>query len=110
MITRARERRNAAGGCAMNLLGFAGYGTDAIGLVVASWYASTKIAELVRKRDARIEASLVAELPSPAARPSPPKPVPGLLSAGPVGKADTKQKPELLAFMLLQAEQPYATA
>jgi hypothetical protein len=94
----------------MNLLGYASYGTDAIGAVVAGWYSGTKIPELVRKRDARIEASLVAELSSPAARPSAPKPVPALSSAGPIGQADAKQKPELLAFMLSQAEQPYATA
>lgn len=95
----------------MNLLGFAGYGTDAIGLAVASWYASTKVAERFRRQNAWLEASLVAKPPSPAARPSAPKPVPGLLSAGPVGEADTKQKAEgLLGFVLGQADQPYATA
>ncbi len=94
----------------MNLLGFAGYGADAIGLAVAGWYASTKVAERFRRRDAWIEASLAAKPPSPAARPPALKPAHGLSSAGPVGEADTKQKPELLAFMLLQAEQPYATA
>src|SRR5262249_54054965 len=90
-------------------LGFAGYGTDAIGLAVAGWYASTKIAEHFRRRDAWIEASLAAKPPSPAARPPAPKPVSGPLSAGPVAEADTEQKRESLAFMALQAEQPYAT-
>jgi hypothetical protein len=94
----------------MNLLGFAGYGTDAIGLAVACWYGSTKVAEHYRRQSAWIEASLAAKPPSPAARPSAPEPAPGLLSAGPVGEAGTKQKPELLAFMALQADQPYASA
>jgi hypothetical protein len=95
----------------MNLLGFAGYGTDAIGLAVASWYGSTKVAEHFRRQSAWIEASLDAKPPSPAARPPAPKPAPGLLSADPVGEADTKQQAEgLLGYVLGQADQPYATA
>lgn len=94
----------------MNYLGFAAHGTDAIGLAVAGWYASTKVAEGFRRRDARIAASLAAKPPPPTARPSAPKPAPTQLSADPFGEADAKKRPELLALMLWQAEQPNATA
>jgi len=95
----------------MNLLELAGYGTDAIGLAVGGWYTSTKIVERARKRDTRLAVSLLAEPPSPAARPSGPKPVPGPLSADPGGEADTTQNAGgLLGFMLGQTGQPYPTA
>jgi hypothetical protein len=41
----------------MGLLQLAGYGTDAIGLAVGGWHASTKIVERARKVDTRLVGS-----------------------------------------------------